>query len=197
MRNLHFFQKCCHFRWLCFDFSKNDNTFERNEDCATAFLKWTDFSGISQLYKFSISFIDRLYNFVRFVYTLTQLTYVLLISTFVNKTSPKGFWASKCDVRNWLFSKLGTFEKLFGFFGDFLGIFVGFFWEIFWEFIRRIFLGGFLFSFFWRNFLEDFLGRNSLFTLFKSAKLFESERDWCFCQDFVSMEKEGKRNLDP
>ena len=43
MRNPHFFQKCCHFCWLCFDFSKNDNTFERNEDCATVFLKWTDF----------------------------------------------------------------------------------------------------------------------------------------------------------
>ena len=43
MRNPHFFQKCCHFRWLCFDFSKNDNTFERNEDCASVFLKWTDF----------------------------------------------------------------------------------------------------------------------------------------------------------
>ena len=42
-RNLHFFQKCCHFRWLCFDYSKNDNTFERNEECATIFLKWTDF----------------------------------------------------------------------------------------------------------------------------------------------------------
>ena len=44
MRNPHFCQKCCHFRWLCFDFSKNDNTCERNEDCATVFLKWTDFS---------------------------------------------------------------------------------------------------------------------------------------------------------
>ena len=29
LRNPHFFQKCC------FDFSENDNTFERNEDCAT------------------------------------------------------------------------------------------------------------------------------------------------------------------
>ena len=33
MHNPHFFQKYCHFRWLCFDFSENDNTFERNEDC--------------------------------------------------------------------------------------------------------------------------------------------------------------------
>ena len=48
MPNPHFFQKCCHFCWLCFDFSKNDNTFERNEDCATVFLKWTDFSFIWQ-----------------------------------------------------------------------------------------------------------------------------------------------------
>ena len=43
MHNSHFFQKCCHFRDLCFDFSENDNTFERNEDCATVFLKWMDF----------------------------------------------------------------------------------------------------------------------------------------------------------
>ena len=33
-------QKCCHFRLLCFDFSKNNNIFERNEDCVlTVFLK--------------------------------------------------------------------------------------------------------------------------------------------------------------
>ena len=35
--------------------------------------------------------------------------------------------------------------------------------------------------------MEDFLRWNYLFTLLKSAKLFESERD------FVSMEKEGRR----
>ena len=56
------------------------------------------------------------------------------------KTSPKGFSASKCDVGNWIFSKLEIFEKLFGNCLDFFGIFGGFFW--------RIFLGGF----FWRNF---------------------------------------------
>jgi hypothetical protein len=27
----------------------------------------------------------------------------------VKKTSPKGFSAFKCDVGNWIFSKLGTF----------------------------------------------------------------------------------------
>ena len=43
MHNPHFFQKCCHFRWNQNKVSKNDNTFERNEDCATVFLKWTDF----------------------------------------------------------------------------------------------------------------------------------------------------------
>jgi hypothetical protein len=32
------------FRWLCFDSSENDNTFNRNEDCVTVFLKWTDFN---------------------------------------------------------------------------------------------------------------------------------------------------------
>ena len=38
------FQKRCHFCWLCVDFTKNDNAFERNEDRVTGFLKWTNFS---------------------------------------------------------------------------------------------------------------------------------------------------------
>ena len=46
------------------------------------------------------------------------------------KTSPKGFSASKCDVRNWIFSNLGNFLGIFWeFFGNFLGIFGGFFGE--------------------------------------------------------------------
>ena len=60
------------------------------------------------------------------------------------------------------------------------------------------FLGGI----FWEDFLggffgEDFYGRISLFTLLKSAKLFESERDRCFCQDFVSMQGGRKENFKP
>ena len=48
------------------------------------------------------------------------------------KTSPKGFSASKCDVRNWLFSKSwDVFWNILGFFGDF--------WEKFWEFFVGIF----------------------------------------------------------
>ena len=64
-------------------------------------------------------------------------------------------------------------EFLFGFIlEEFFG---GFLWE---EFFGGIFLE----EFFWEDFLggffwEDFLGMNSLFTLLKSAKLFESERD--------------------
>ena len=55
-------------------------------------------------------------------------------------------------------SEIHTSVELFGFFLDFFGeFFGGFFWEDF--------LGGFIF------------GRNSLFILLKSAKLFESERD--------------------
>ena len=68
-----------------------------------------------------------------------------------------------------------------GFFWDFLGgifwIFLGFFGRIFWE------------DFFWGGFYAG----NFLFILLKSANLFESERDWCFCQDFVSIKKEGKK----
>ena len=43
------------------------------------------------------------------------------------ETSPKGFPASKCDVGNWIFSKLGTFEKLFEIFFDFFWNFYGIF----------------------------------------------------------------------
>ena len=43
-RNPHLFQNCCHFYWNQNKVSKNDNTFERDEDCTTIFLKWTDFS---------------------------------------------------------------------------------------------------------------------------------------------------------
>ena len=47
----HFFQNCGTFQynisWLCFDVSwcciEKYHNFERNEDCATVFLKWTDF----------------------------------------------------------------------------------------------------------------------------------------------------------
>ena len=63
------------------------------------------------------------------------------------KTSPKGFLASKCDVGNWIFSKLGIFEK---FVRNSLEIFGGFFWNFFW---RNLF-GGFLEGFC----LEDVLG---------------------------------------
>ena len=48
MRDPHFFQNCGSFQynisWLCFDFSEKYHNFERNEDRATVFLKWTDFS---------------------------------------------------------------------------------------------------------------------------------------------------------
>ena len=73
-------------------------------------------------------------------------------------TSPKGFSASKCDVGNWIFTKLETFWEIvlmFWFFG-------GIFW--------KNFFGGF--------FGEDFLG--GMFKLLKSAKLFEYERNWGF-----------------
>ena len=82
----------------------------------------------------------------------------------MGKASPKGFSASKCEVGNWIFSKLGIFEKFFGFFLDF---FWGFFWRNFFE---RFFFG----RIFWRNILEGFFWEE------------------CFCQGFVSMQMEGK-----
>ena len=65
-------------------------------------------------------------------------------------TSPKGFWASKCDVGNWIFSN--CLRNCWEFFFDFLGNF--------WEFFRRIFWGDFLGKFFWRIFLGGFFWRN-------------------------------------
>ena len=97
---------------------------------------------------------------------------------------------SKNQITNFVFFCL--------FFLNFIrkNFFGGFFLENFFleEFFWRIFFGGFFWRiFFGRIFLEDFLGRNFLFTLLKSAKLFESERDWCFCQDFVS--RQGRKKI--
>ena len=59
------------------------------------------------------------------------------------------------------------------------------------------FVGNFLDSYFFgrifgRIFWEDFLK-----TLLKSAKLYESERNWWFCQDFGVIKKEGRIILNP
>ena len=45
----------------------------------------------------------------------------------------------------------------------------------------------FFFEFFWTGFFEEFFGRNSLFTLELICQ------DLCFCQDFVSRQKEGRK----
>ena len=64
------------------------------------------------------------------------------------KNSPKGFLASKCDVENWVFSKIGIFENSL----EILCIFLGFLGGLFWDFF-----GGFFFEDFFReDFLEDF-----------------------------------------
>ena len=77
------------------------------------------------------------------------------------ETSPKGFSASKCDVWNWIYSKLGIFEKLSGNFLNFFGIFWGFCFGFFLDFVWRNFVGR---NFFGRIFSggffrEDFFGR--------------------------------------
>ena len=69
------------------------------------------------------------------------------------------------------------------------------FFRIFLDFLEMIFWYGFS----WRNFLgeffwEEFFGRNSLFTLLKSAKVFEYEWNLCFCQDFGVME--GRKEVE-
>ena len=71
----------------------------------------------------------------------------ILFDPIFVKTSPKGFSASKCDVRNWIFSKFR--EIVWNFFG------------LLREFFSKNFLGGvFGKDIFGRNFWEDFFGRN-------------------------------------
>ena len=90
---------------------------------------------------------------------------VSLKRTFNEKTSPKGFSASKCDVGNWIFSKSWEFLG-----GNFLGyFFLRNFWE---EFFERIFLGEiFCEVYFGRNFLGGFFGRNFLGGIFRRNSL--------------------------
>jgi hypothetical protein len=88
--------------------------------------------------------------------------------------------------------ELDTF-KILGFFQKFFGNFM-YFWGIFWK-LFGIFFG----VFFGRNFLGEILWEEFFVYILNSAKLFEYRRNWfvCqdfgFCQDFVSMEKEGRR----
>ena len=72
------------------------------------------------------------------VHSNTAQSCVMLVSCSVEKTSPKGFSASKCDIGNWIFSKLGIFEKLFGIFLDFWEEFFETFWGIFLESLKKI-----------------------------------------------------------
>ena len=58
-------------------------------------------------------------------------------------------------------------------------------------FFRRNIFGRIIFGgVFW----EEFFGSNSLFTLLKSAKVFEYEWNLCFCQDFGVME--GRKEVE-
>ena len=51
----------------------NDKTFERNEDCATVFLKWTDFSLTFNLSKYSLHHIE--HNISNISITICLLKY--------------------------------------------------------------------------------------------------------------------------
>ena len=85
-------------------------------------------------------------------FELNDLTMVMFLwwslwsSAIFNVLGPKGFSASKCDLGNWIFSKLGIFEKFFGHSLDFLGIY---FWIFF---LRNFFWGFFGRIFFWEEF---------------------------------------------
>ena len=70
LHNPHFFQKCCHFLWN--QVSEKYNPFERNEDCATVFLKWTDFKKMTWNKKRWFSFQFKLFIFSGFRTTLQE-----------------------------------------------------------------------------------------------------------------------------
>ena len=134
--------------------------------------------------------------------TKSALQCVIII---INK--PERVFGLQVRYRELYIFKIRNFWEILWFFRGFVFyfswiLFGGIFWEDFlWGFFGGIFLWGFFWRIFcedfWEDFLGGFFGRNSLFTLLKSSKLFESERDWCFCQDFVSMEKEEEENFNP
>ena len=105
---------------------------------------------------------------------------VIFVRAIFQKNKPERVFGLQVRWR-----ELDTFKILhfFGIFLDISGNFLGGFFRS--NFLGGFFLGGFfLEDFFGGFFWENFLGRNSLFTLLKSAMLFEYGRNWFFCQDF-------------
>ena len=58
-----FLSKVLSFRLTLFYFSENDNTFERNEDCATVFLKWPTLAETSLHHSLCFKLIEMNHNF--------------------------------------------------------------------------------------------------------------------------------------
>ena len=66
------------------------------------------------------------------------------------------------------------------------------------DFFGGIFWKNFFGGSFWKKFLggifrRNFFGRNTLFTLLKSVKVFEYEWNLCFCQDFGVIIMPGRK----
>ena len=90
-----------------------------------------------------------------------------------------------------IFKILGVLEFFcisFGFFGIFFGEFFGFLLEVFGFFFLEFF--GNSFGIFW-EYLGNSLGDSSA----EMNRIFEYERNLCFCQDFGVRQTEGRRIL--
>ena len=109
------------------------------------------------------------------------------------ETSPKGFLASKYDVGNWIFSKSfffwNCFWNILEFFLNFLLIFFAIFLE---DFFGGIFWEKFFGRIFWEDLFGRIFGMNYLGQILCLYWNWLVCQDFGFCQDFVSMEKEGR-----
>ena len=83
------------FSWCCIE---NDNDFERNEDRATEFLKWTDF-------RFFCEFIYFLIFRSGFVWYAPCHWWIMEFNIFKAKTSPNTchghYWSHECQNPRW------------------------------------------------------------------------------------------------
>ena len=92
LHNSHLFQKCCHFHWN----QNKVNTFERNDDCATVFLKWTDFT--LQFHKI-FSKIEAMWKISRGLLHYWKLDYLLRRIIFW------AFRSAQCALHTWSWLK--------------------------------------------------------------------------------------------
>ena len=108
VKSVHF-KKWCNFCWNQNQVSKNDNTFERNVDCATVLLKWTDFRSTSE---FALRW--KLHFKLKFQYKEWQIHYEIqmkgqLTPVIAQSRTPTQNFLSKAKPKNG--KKYGSLKK--------------------------------------------------------------------------------------